>query len=207
MPEQGNSISQRKSKVQEEILSKLSAPKTLQEIADALGMGYHGTRRYVTDMLNQGLIEESGILRNRAKVYVKKGVNPENAHENSIPRLHNYVDGNDYKAISIATLVGYEDDMAATKVVKATPGIVAQLMYIAMLCNKGLIQTEELRELRNELQRNYVVLNNTMQIIKQLLEIPDFWDQQRLKFMPLDKDFDIRLVRTAYEQVKGETIL
>lgn len=197
-------------KTQQAILTKLKASAlTIQEIADAIGFGYHAARNNVLVLQKARLIEESGILRNRSKVFmlVNTDIANTDTHANAVPTLYDHSSNIHIKALVIIGLVGREQEMASVQANLRLPGNIAQLLYIAMMCNKGLDQTEELYQLRQQMQRDYVLLNNAMQFIKQILDNPEWWDQKYLKNMPLDKDYHFPDVREAYRSIKGDSIL
>lgn len=200
----------RLTKTQKVILDKIGEePKSIQQVADSVGIGYHAARKHVIYLAERRFIEESGILRNRAKVYmlVNQELDDTRAYSNSIPTLYNHIDNLNFKALALLPLVGREQELASVQANMRVPGNVAQLLYIAMLCNKGMDQTEELYALRKEMQRDYVLLNSAMQYVNQILQNPEWWDQKYLKNMPLDKDYHFPDIREAYRAIKGDTIL
>lgn len=182
---------------QQRILQKLRTPSTLQELCDAIGLGYHSMRRYVLDLEQRGEVLNSGMRRNKAVVYVRNDHKP----PERIPRIKDSISNQEHKAHHLISAVGQEDQMSGTKAVSNVPGHIATLLYYAALIKNGMLMHDQLTELRNALQRDYVVINNSMQVIRQLLESPDWWDPKKLRHMPDDEDYNFYAVKTAYEHV------
>jgi DNA-binding transcriptional ArsR family regulator len=183
-------------KIQQKIYDFLAQPQTLYDISKGLDVSYHTIRRHLMRLEYMGLVEDTGLLRNKSKVYIRVGEKVP-----TIPAFHNIATNQYMDAQTFLQIVGHPEQTTTHDAINNLINSLAELFYYANLARNGLDVTPELHQLRKGLQKDYIQVQSFHNILRQLLENPTWWDPSKLKTICEDDNYDPTLVNTAYNKV------
>lgn len=166
-------------------------PRSINTLADDLGINYYTVRRIVNDDLLVNKEVKIIDTVDRHAIYEYCGVETEGDY---IPRVVDIANKGSMKVLGILPAVGNEDSMKTVKSMRNLPRHVTDLMYYASLANDGSPVGQELSDLRTRIQRDYVSAENGANFYKQILQEARFWDVKTLAKMAEDREWDLSLV-------------
>jgi hypothetical protein len=135
------------------------------------------------------------------------GLNPEKDAMSTIPYLDDLLTGKSLKAYELLNTVGMEDSLNSVKAAKSVPKYVTRLMHRALVYKRSKGKNpvdEELGTIRQQMQKDYMQLQNAANILEQFLSHPKFWNEATLRDMASDKDFNDAEVEAAYKYYFSE---
>lgn len=167
-------------------------PSSIKGLEGLTGYNYYTIRTIVADLVERGILTVSNVV-DKHRIYAFNADNSEQ-HE-YIPRLISNINKTTSKAIGLIGFIGVET--AATRAVNKLGAHMAWLMDTANDSRLGSDVTVRLNNQREDMQKDYIYLQNILSYYEQILKEPRFWNEKFLQEMPNDPDYNYEEIKKA----------
>jgi predicted transcriptional regulator len=181
--------------------------QSITQLVERIGVSnvsYHTVRTVVYDLLDRNILILAGY-KNRHQIFK---LNPDKDEMSTIPFLREANVKEQRKAYVLLQSVGNESRMAAVSSVRNLPRHMTDLFNLALIYKRSKTKAPvdpALGALRESMQNDLIKLKKIVNLYEQVLAHPKFWNEQTLRDMAFDKDFDDEEVLAANSYYESQT--